>query len=158
MTRILPHLEVLASALIFTILVLGAYYTAQHIEYKHYPMIDKFKIRYLDSRTNPGVHSVTLWFKKTRECPPILDKFTWYVTYENSYQKRLYFRIPDDSGSVDRPTGLNFSPGWIVDLTGFSHKDPQTLTLYHNCFGLWDTKTKIHIANGKVVSINDKPV
>jgi len=126
-----PGLLGLVESLVWVILSLGicipGFYFLKKFENNHFPVLQSVMIDH-KGIDRDGFDVFDLSFAKMRECTPLLPDFAWYIKTSKGWE-RVYFKIPANKGSVNRPLGENFSPGWLVDLTHYTEAEKSNQML-----------------------------
>jgi hypothetical protein len=136
--------------------IIIAYNVIPVIERNFFPVIDvnTFSLTYVATLPDDMVLLNMSFEKKRERCAPIPEKFVWYKMNRYGYLDRAYYITPRDPGGenniANRPTGLNRSLGWKVNLGGYAgYRKEQKIVFYHKCNPLWETRTEIVIPDAK---------
>lgn len=134
------------------------FYLFKYIEGKYFPVIKNVELSYQHT-TQDNFAIYNIYFEKIRQCKPILEKFSWYMQNRNGFFDRVYFELPEEKGSPNRPNGKNITSGWKVDIMDgdeyqYDIHSKQEIIFYHSClFGLSEVKTILHVDQNKIKSI-----
>jgi len=132
-------------ATFIAICMIAAFYSlGPRLETEWWPVVGKLKINSMET-PRPGWTLIRVNFEKLRDCEYV--GLSWYVGQRPDNFERIAVSVqrdPEDTGSPNRPLGLQRAGPWLVAVDTKEFTRGTFAQLQHRCHPFWISTTDFY--------------